>query len=414
MKPSPSSILGSSDSRTMKRMQKACFFVVLVVGLLSHSKGAFAWEEGELLIWTPESFGNEGLRQLERKFKEDTGASVTVAPTESEKPTRVYNQQVVLDRGPDIFLRAHDRLGSMAQAGLIAPIKPKARTLANLERAFWSAVSYNGKYYGYPISVEGPTQICNAEMVSKPFNTFEEVRLANKKWRPQNKWALMFNYTDVYFAYGFFSAEGGYAFEYKNGAYNPASTGVNNRGTKAGLKAIKNLYVNGEVPKEIDYGIFDTAFKERRAACIINGPWSWSSYTNEGIKLVIGNYPRVGSGTPKVFTGVLTAVLNPSSPNLELAKTFMEDYVLTKEGLRLINNAKPLGAVTHKEFMKELASKDKVLADAYDVWKDGQPMPNIPKMTKFWTHMGNAIIVTLRDDKDVDTQLDLTAERITR
>lgn len=408
------STLGSSGLRKMKRLHKTLLLVVFVVGALPFCSVALAWERGELLIWTPESFGNEGLRQIEEKFKEDTGASVTVYATESDKPTRVYNQQVVLSRGPDIFLRAHDRIGSMAQAGLIADIKPQKKTLANLERAFWSAVSYNGKYYGYPISVEGPTQICNADMVSTPFKTFDEVSRENKKWKRQNKWGLMFNYTDVYFAYGIFSAEGGFAFEYKNGAYNPASTGVNNRGTVAGLKAIKNLYVNGDLPKEIDYGIFDTAFKERRAACIINGPWSWSSYKNEGIKLVIGNYPRVGSGTPRVFTGVLTAVLNPSSPNLELAQKFMEEYVLTKEGLRLINNDKPLGAVTHIEFMKELAKKDKVLADAYSVWREGEPMPNIPKMTRFWTHMGNAISKILRDNEDVKTELDKTAERITR
>ena len=47
---------------------------------------------------------------------------------------------------------------------------------------------------------------------------------------------------------------------------------------------------------------------------------------------------------------MLSAGINAASPNKELAKEFLENYLLTDEGLEAVNKDKPLGAVALKSY----------------------------------------------------------------
>lgn len=387
----------------------------LTCGVCSYSALSMAWEKDELLIWMKPNLGNDGMIALGKRFEEKTGHKVkVVTPAEESALTLMFHQEVVLGRGPDIFIWPHDRIGVWAQAGLVSPVTPSANTLDALDDSFWSAVSFNGEYYGYPIAVEGPTQICNAKLVNEVYPTLEAVSLANAELALQGVNPLLWDYNNTYFTYGFLSAEGGFAFEFTGGTYNPSITGINNSGSVTGATAIKEMIDTKILPEGMDYGKFDTAFKESKAACVINGPWSWESYKAAGIDMLIGPYPKVAEGEPSAFIGVLTAVVNASTPNKDIAKRFMEEYFLQVEGLKMVNDDKPLGAVTHKTFMASLAVENQLLADAYAVWQTSEPMPNIPKMGRFWTHTGPALSAITSGEKDVQTALDDAAARTTR
>lgn len=386
--------------------------LILVVTLSVVSQTSFAWQEGSLTIWLKEDLGNDGFRKLAEQFTRDTGAAVTVLtlPGGIER----FHQQVVLSSGPDLFIFPHDRVGEWARAGLIAPVSPKASTLANIDANFWNAVSYDGQFYGFPIAVEGPTQICNANLIEAPFETLSDVREAFPGLNARGIAPLLWDYNNAYFSYGFITSEGGFAFAYNNGNYSPSITGVNNRGAITGAQAIQDLVSDGILPKQMDYGVFDNAFISGKAACVINGPWAWSSYQQAGLNLVLGPYPSVSPfGNPQGFTGVLSAVINSSTPNQTLAATFMEDYLLTESGLKTVNDDKPLGAVTHSAYMATLAQNNPVLKQAFDVWRTGEPMPNIPKMAQFWTHLEPAL-QAIAQGANAEQSLDAAASRITR
>lgn len=373
-----------------------------------------AFEKDKLLIWSKEVFGNEGFKALGKKFERETGIEVTIHIPNGEV-IGDFNRAVVLGKGPDIYLRPHDRIGELAKAGMLAEVVPGGEALTNIDETFWQAVSFGGKYYGYPISVEGPTQICNKALKATPFRNFNEIAASQSQFTAQNKIPIIWDYQDTYFAYGFLSAEGGYAFARENGVYNTADTGVNHPGAIRAVQAMKKLYDNNILPTEINYGVFDNAFKSQRSACVINGPWAWAGYQAAGIELAIGNYPTPGdSGTPSVFFGVLAAIVNQASTNQAIAKRFIEDYLLQPEGLKLINDDEPMGAVTHQTFMAQLASEDPLLADAYEVWKLGQPMPNVPKMGKFWTHTKTGLLMAVQGQVPVKKAMDDAAARIVR
>lgn len=55
-----------------------------------------------------------------------------------------------------------------------------------------------------------------------------------------------------------------------------------------------------------------------------------------------------------MFVGVLSVGINVVSLNKELVKEFFENYLLTDEGLEVVNKDKLLGVVVLKSYEEEL------------------------------------------------------------
>ncbi|MBU2864169.1 maltose/maltodextrin ABC transporter substrate-binding protein MalE [Reinekea forsetii] len=392
-------------------MMKKTLVTALAVASATLGTQAMAWEEGSLTIWIGSDKGYNGLQEVGDVFADDTGITVTVETPDDA--TGKFQQEAAIGKGPDVFIWAHDRFGSWAKSGLISPVSPSKDVMKALDDSFWAATSYNGQVYGYPINVEGPTQICNTDIVDKPFKSIDEVREAAPGLAAQGKKALMWDYNNTYFTYGFLTAEGGYAFEQVDGSYNSKVTGVNTPGAIAGAQMIKDLIDEGVMPAGVDYGVFDAAFKAGEVACVINGPWAWADYQKAGIDFELAPYPKVGKGKPRAFTGVLSAGINASSPNKELAVEFIENYLLTEEGLTMVNDDRALGAVTHKKFMKKVGKEDKRIAEAFKVWTTSEPMPNVPEMDAFWSNMEAALTSITQGAQTAEAALNDAAARIT-
>jgi maltose/maltodextrin transport system substrate-binding protein len=368
--------------------------------------------EGELRIWLNADKGYNGLRDVGKQFTEDTGVEVIVEIPDSV--TEKFQQEAAIGKGPDIFIWAHDRFGGWAQSGLIAQVDPSASLRNALDDSFWGAVTYNGAIYGYPISIEGPTQICNADIVEKPFASFNDINKQAGALLAKGKTPIVWDFNDTYFTYGMITSEGGYAFKNVDGTYDPTQTGVANAGAVKGLQAIKGLIDSETMPNGMDRAQMDAAFLAGDVACVINGPWAWADYQKGGIDILIGPYPTVSGGTPAGFIGVLSATINASSPDKDLASEFIESYLLQEDGLKMVDDDRALGAVTHKAFMEKLSNKNPILGDAFRVWQTSEPMPNIPAMGAFWSNMGPAITAITQGRQSVEDALNDAAERIIR
>ena len=73
----------------------------------------------------------------------------------------------------------------------------------------------------------------------------------------------------------------------------------------------------------------------------------------------------------------------------------------------------PLGAVAHKEFMKQLAS-DPNIAATFANAQAGEPMPNVAAMGKFWSAMATSLSNVTSGRQPVDKALDAAAKRIVK
>ncbi len=374
--------------------------------LIASTSLTFALEEGKLLVWINGDKGYDGLQALGDKFTEELGIEVVVEHPESV--TDKFQQSAAAGDGPDIFIWAHDRFGEWAAGGLIAPVDPSDETRDAIFDFAWDAMTFDGKTWGYPIAVEAVGLIYNKDLVATPPATFEEI--ADMEL-PEGVGAIMWDYNNTYFSMPLLMANGGYAFRKVDGSYDPDDTGVNNEGAIMGATMIKSLIDEGVMPAGVDYGVMDAAINKGEVAMVINGPWAWSNLEDSGINFGVAPIPSINGNPSKSFVGVLGATINAASPNADLAKEFIEGYLLSDEGLKMINDDVPLGAVADKSFAESLAGDANVAATLANA-QSGIPMPSTPAMGKFWGAMGPALQNITGGQQSVEDALNDAAERI--
>ena len=362
-----------------------------------------------LTIWIGADKGHQGLVQIGKQFEAELGVKVEIAFP--DHLTEKFQQQSAAGSGPDIFIWAHDRFGDWARSGLLAAIEPGKKVRQNLED-YWQAVTYNGRIYGYPIAIEGPTLIYNRALISQPPKSFEFIQANKQQWLGNDVFPIMWDYNNAYFSYGVLSAKGGYVFAKEDQGWNPKVMGINNAGSIYGANLIKNLIDQQVMPANVDYGVMDSAFKAGQTAMIINGPWAWKDYEQAGIDFGIAPYPSVDGVSGRGFLGVLSAGINSASKNQELAMEFMEHYFLTAEGLKMVNDHKSLGVVTHKAFMAELAINQPRLKRAADIWRHYEPMPNVPEMASYWSNIAPALTAITSGRQSAESALNDVVDRM--
>nr|QWF36701.1 GST-MBP fusion construct [Cloning vector pBAD_GST-MBP_TCG] len=368
-------------------------------------------EEGKLVIWINGDKGYNGLAEVGKKFEKDTGIKVTVE--HPDKLEEKFPQVAATGDGPDIIFWAHDRFGGYAQSGLLAEITPDKAFQDKLYPFTWDAVRYNGKLIAYPIAVEALSLIYNKDLLPNPPKTWEEIPALDKELKAKGKSALMFNLQEPYFTWPLIAADGGYAFKYENGKYDIKDVGVDNAGAKAGLTFLVDLIKNKHMNADTDYSIAEAAFNKGETAMTINGPWAWSNIDTSKVNYGVTVLPTFKGQPSKPFVGVLSAGINAASPNKELAKEFLENYLLTDEGLEAVNKDKPLGAVALKSYEEELAKDPRIAATMENAQK-GEIMPNIPQMSAFWYAVRTAVINAASGRQTVDEALKDAQTRITK
>ncbi|EKS8504463.1 maltose/maltodextrin ABC transporter substrate-binding protein MalE, partial [Salmonella enterica subsp. enterica serovar 4,[5],12:i:-] len=317
-------------------------------------------EEGKLVIWINGDKGYNGLAEVGKKFEQDTGIKVTVE--HPDKLEEKFPQVAATGDGPDIIFWAHDRFGGYAQSGLLAEVTPDKAFQDKLYPFTWDAVRYNGKLIAYPIAVEALSLIYNKDLVPNPPKTWEEIPALDKELKVKGKSAIMFNLQEPYFTWPLIAADGGYAFKFENGKYDVKDVGVDNAGAKAGLTFLIDMIKNKNMSADTDYSIAEAAFNKGETAMTINGPWAWSNIDKSKVNYGVTLLPTFKGKPSKPFVGVLSAGINAASPNKELAKEFLENYLLTDQGLEAVNKDKPLGAVALKSFQEQLAKDPRIAA----------------------------------------------------
>ena len=389
-------------------MKRIVAFALAAAAIAGAGKAA-AFEEGKLTLWINGDKGYNGLAEVGKKFTEDTGIEVEVSHPDNVEQR--FQQVASNAQGPDIMFWAHDRLGEWVKGGLLAPVNPSAEVKAKIEDFAWDAVTVDGKLYGYPVSVEAISLIYNKSLLPDgPPASFEEIAALGDKL-PDGVDPILWAYETPYFTYPLLSANGGYAFKKSaDGSYDVTDTGVNNAGSKMGVRYLADLIESGVMPKGVDYGVAEAKFNKGEAAMTINGPWAWDNLSKTDIDYGVAPLPTLNGKPGRAFVGVLAGAINNASPNKDLAVLFLEEYLLTPEGLAMVNADKPLGAVPLKAYQQELA-KDERIKVTFENAQTGEPMPSVPEMIKYWTNLESALKNVASGRQSVDEALDSAAQR---
>ena len=125
-----------------------------------------------------------------------------------------------------------------------------------------------------------------------------------------------------------------------------------------------------------------------------NGPWAWANLRQRDIDFGVAPIPGVNGKPGRPFVGVMVAYLNRSSPNQDLAKEFLEHYLLNEAGLKAMNHAKPIGVPALISLYNRMAKNRPLLRELKTAVDYGEIMPNVPEMSRFFSAVGTALQIS--------------------
>jgi maltose/maltodextrin transport system substrate-binding protein len=382
----------------------------LLAGLLAAAPAALAAEPLTLLVWINGDKGYNGLQKVGDRFAAESGVRVVVQHPEGA-PDK-FQSSTGAGKGPDIFCWPHDRVGEWARSGLIVPVYPRQKLRDTIEPSAWQAFQYNGKTWGYPLAIEAIGLIYNKKLVPVPPKDFDEIPALDKQLAARGKKAITWDYDKSFFSFPLLAGAGGYIYgRDAKGGYDVRDIGINNAGAVAGAQVLVDLIDGGQMPRGVTYAEMESAFADGEVAMMISGPWAWDNAKKARIDFGDGPIPGVHGKPSKPFVGVLGCMVTAPSKVKDIAREFIENYLLRIDSLKTINADVALGTPANKAFYAELAADPNIRATMENA-RRGEPIPNIPETGKFWTAADAALEAITQGRQSPKAALDGAAARM--
>ena len=361
-------------------------------------------------MWINGDKGYNGLQKVGDAFARASGVRVTVQHPEGA-PDK-FQSSTGAGKGPDIFCWPHDRTGEWARSGLIVPVRPSARIRGEIEDSAWKAFEYQGQTWGYPLAIEAIGLIYNKALLPTPPTRFEDIPALDRRLAARGKKAILWDYDKSFFSWALMAAGGGYIFgRDAEGNLDPRDVGVNTPGAVRGATVLADLVRNGQMPRGAGYAEMESAFSRGEVAMMISGPWAWDNARRTGIDFGVAPVPSIGGKPAKPLVGVLGCMITAPSQVKDIAREFIEQWLLRVDSLKTINADVPLGTPANKAFYAELARDPNIEATMENA-RRGEPIPNIPETGKFWTAMDAALEAITQGRQSPKAALDGAAARI--
>ncbi|MBV9643231.1 MAG: maltose/maltodextrin ABC transporter substrate-binding protein MalE [Verrucomicrobia bacterium] len=368
---------------------KRSFLMLLAFGLFPIN--LLAWTNGELLLWMDNERGRS-LQPIANKFESDLGLKVTIETP--EKITDSFPIAAQAGKGPDLVIWAHDKVGEWADGGLISPVNVQKQFVEKFFAKSWQAVMHRDQLWGYPLALETATLIYNKALLDGPppreLSQLASIDQAMKRNHP-GVITILWDARSAYYTWAILASGGGFVFARNGSDYDLKNIGIATPGAVDALSEIIGLIRSGILPKVCPYSETEERMGQGKLAMMISGPWAWSNLTQKGINFGLGQIPGVEGKVGRPFVGVSVAYINRSSPNQDVAKEFIEHYLLTDEGLAAMDKAKPIGVPALISLYEKLAKDNPHLRQLKASVDIGQIMPNVPQMGRFFSSLGAAL-----------------------
>jgi maltose/maltodextrin transport system substrate-binding protein len=365
---------------------------LIMVLLLGSVHTASGWTNGQLLIWMDADRAC-AMRVVADRFEKDFGIPVRIETP--EKITDNFPLAAQAGKGPDIAIWAHDKVGEWADGGVIAPIEVTAAYKQQFYPMAWDAVRHRRQLWGYPISVEAIGLIYNKKLLNgAPPTQLSDLIPFHQKLKSEHPGmnSILWDYSSPYYSWGILASGGAYIFGKTTDEYDPRDVGVASDEAVEGLSEIVRLIDTGVLPRMASSGdIPQELIAQGKLAMMISGPWDWPNLMKSGIDFGVAPMPGINGKLGKAFIGVQVAFISRSSPNRDLAKEFLEKYAITKESLCALDHVKPIGIPAIISLYDELSQNNPLLGEMKRCVDEGEIMPNIPQMGKFWRCMAAAL-----------------------
>jgi maltose-binding protein MalE len=325
---------------------------------------------------------------------------------ETETLRSGYIIAAIAGQGPDIIYGPSDQVGPFEVMNIIMPLED-CFSKEELDKLNPKALTYvSGHLYQVADKLGNHLALVyNKKLVPKPPETDKElIEIGQNNTKDidgdgkPDIYGLVWNYIEPFFYIPFLSGFGGWIMDEENQPTLYTESNIK------GLNFIKELRdVYKIIPRESDYNIADMLFKEGRAAMIINGDWSWSSYQAAGIDIGVYPLPKIQS------TGLYCApMVSPKgfSININISKEKLPKVI---DVIRYLLDA-PQQYITAKKlnimptYMDVLSYPDltdnEILKNSGKQIELGKTMPVVSELRAIWDAMRPNYQAVLNGEKN--------------
>lgn len=352
----------------------------------------------EIVVWVDADRGTV-LKDAAAEFTKESGVKVKLVQKDFPKIQEELIAQVPTGKGPDITIAAHDWLGNLVSNGVLQPVE-LGDSAADYQPVAITAMSYEGKTYGVPYSIENIALVRNTALAQSAPATFDEMVAAGKAAGTEFPFLVPVGpESDPYHLYPFQTSFGAPVFGTNaDGSYNPEELSIGNAGGEAYAAWLAEQGAAGTLSVNLTGDIAKEKFNAGASPFFITGPWNVPDMTAAGLSVAIDPIPSAGGEPAQPFVGVQGFVISAKTKNALAATDFLTNYIgseAVQTALYEIGGRAPALTAAF-----EAASSDPIIAGFGAVGATAVPMPNIPQMGKVWQFWGvtEAAIITGQGD----------------
>ncbi len=368
-------------------------------------------EATEIKIWHD---GDEAIMQTIADCVNEQLASEQIAVVFEKKSGLTDQMQLYGNdeaNGPDMYLYAHDSLGTFAEMGILAPVTDVAdeALLEDLLPMTVEAGQYEGEQYLLPVYYETllflyNTDLWEGEVPSTTDELYEYMETHTDV--DAGTYAVVNQHSTAYNVAPVINGFGGYIID------KDANPGLNTPETKEAIiynQKFAKLQADG------DYNTVTALFNEGKAAAIIGGPWLISGMKEAGIEYGIKSLAEftLPNGNPLApYSGVQgVGVLKYAAENKADAIGKVLTAIASPEvGIALANNANCAPA-NNKSYEDAGVAENEMIMAMKITAETAQPMPNIPEMSVMWGPAEQLLAAVNKAGEDVNTAADTYQEQ---
>ncbi|WP_314505409.1 maltose ABC transporter substrate-binding protein [uncultured Microbacterium sp.] len=341
------------------------------------------------------------LEDVAASFTEETGIDVKLVTKDFATVDQDFISQVPTGKGPDIIVSPHDKLGAYVAAGVVAPLE-LGDVADGFAEASIQAMTYDGKVYGVPYSIENVALVRNTDLVAQPATTFDEVIANGKAAGTQYPFlvGLSPEQGDPYHLYPLQTSFGSQVFaQNADGSYDASQLVLGDAAGEAfaGWLATQGATGTGVFNANIDGDKAREFFVAGQSPYYLTGPWNIPAIAEAGINYAVDPLPSAGGQEARPFVGVNGFFLSSKSTNALAATNFIVNYLSTEDAQLALYEVGGRPPALIAAYETAAADNPDVLAFGA-IGQKGAPMPSIPEMGAVWSDWGNAELQIIKGE----------------
>lgn len=311
-----------------------------------------------------------------------------------------------VDKGPDLFVFAHDRVGYWADQGRLEPLQHQV-TIEDIERytpAAIDALTYpqgSRMLYGLPMAMKAVALVYDKAKVPTPPKTLDELIAIARPLTGEGRYGFVSEWASTFASASFLHAFGGGTLtaDGRPDLANPKNAEA--------LSFLRQMLAGDLLPREVNGAMVTAMFNDGRASMIITGPWDLGNF-RKGIDVGVAPIPQGPAGWAKPYLSVEALMMNAAAKDKAAAFEVMR--YLTSDAsarMRLEQAGQPVAnRAAWEGFTDERLNGFRTQAEL------SIPMPSAPAMRHVWTPMDATLTKVIGQGVEVESALGEAQKRV--